>query len=171
MGIFDFLTGTKKPKAGTPVLAKDEVIKKLLNLNRPTSPYQVIQGTEGYSDLIAEWKIVDAQWYEIFAKAGISKVFRIYLKFHDEQSEIRALDKEYSVEWKIGIPSLSESQAVFIGQKHEIEFGKAYAFTENSGYGQVYQYRFSTDEIKKPIQDIVVESGWTYHGIVPPASL
>lgn len=31
--------------------------------------------------------------------------------------------------------------------------------------GRVYNYRFSTGELKQPIQDAVTSSGWTYRGI------
>lgn len=34
----------------------------LMALNRPTAPYQIIDGASENVDLIAEWKIVDAQW-------------------------------------------------------------------------------------------------------------
>ena len=46
-------------------------------------------------DLIAEWKIVDAKWYEIFAKSNLTKVFRIYLKFDVIKNEVRGKDGVY----------------------------------------------------------------------------
>jgi hypothetical protein len=97
MALFDFLTGTKRPAKGTPVLAAQEVRDKLLSLNRPTAPYRLIDGADEHVDLIAEWKIVDAQWYELFAKAGLSKVFQIYLKLDPAAHEARAMDREYMV--------------------------------------------------------------------------
>jgi hypothetical protein len=42
MGFLDFLTSTKKPPAGTPVLPADEVRKRLLAINRPTAPYRIL---------------------------------------------------------------------------------------------------------------------------------
>jgi hypothetical protein len=111
-------------------------------------------------DLIAEWKIVDAQWYEIFAKAGLSKIFRIYLKFNETNHEVRAMDREYSVQWSAGIPALT-----FKGQTTSVEFGTAFAFTENLAPGQVYKYKFNSNEIKKPIQDVVLSCGWVYKGV------
>ncbi|MBE3143072.1 MAG: hypothetical protein IMZ61_04010, partial [Planctomycetes bacterium] len=74
--MFDFLSSTKRPAAGTPVLPPQAVRDRLLSLNRPTAPYQLIDGSSESVDLIAEWKIVDATWHEIFAKAGLSKVFK-----------------------------------------------------------------------------------------------
>ena len=43
---------------------------------------------------------------------------------------------------------------------HEI-FGKAETFAP----GQVYNYRFDTSEIKRPIQEAVTSCGWTYKGV------
>jgi hypothetical protein len=165
MGMLDFLTSTKRPVAGTPALSRQEVIDRLMALNRPTAPYQLMDGTAENVDLIAEWKIVDARWYEIFAKAGLSKVFKIYLKLDPERHEVRAMDREYSVAWKAGVPTLSIAASAFKGQTQSVEFGKAYAFTETLAPGQVYNYRFDTREIKKPIQDAVTSCGWMYKGV------
>lgn len=165
MGFLDKLTSTKKPPAGTPVLSQQEVLDKLLGLNRPTAPYQLIDGTSEGADLIAEWKIVDAKWYELFAKAGLEKVFRIYLKFDPEKHEVRAMDREYTVSWRAGVPKLEIAASAFKGQTQTIEFGKAYAFTEKLQPGVVYNYRFDTREIKGPIQDAVNSCGWTYRGV------
>ena len=165
MGFLDSLSGTKRPPAGVPALSKEEVLARLRALNRPTAPYRVVDGAEEKVDLIGEWKIVDAQWYEVFAKAGLSKVFRIYLKLDEQAHEVRAMDREYGVSWSAGIPKLAVSVTAFRGQMKSVEFGKAYAFTEELEVGQVYNYRFDTREIKTPIQDAVASCGWTYKGV------
>lgn len=162
MGLFGF---GKKPNKNTPVLPVEEVRQRLLGLNRETAPYQIRDGSAEGVDLIAEWKIVDARWYEIFAKANLTKVFRIYMKFDEARHEVRAKDEEYTVEWRAGVPSLSVAASKFSGQKTSIEFGTAYAFTEELKPGQVYNYRFNTNEIKKPIQEAVTACGWTYKGV------
>jgi hypothetical protein len=162
MGLFGF---GKKPNKNTPALSVEEVRQRLLELNRETAPYQIRDGSAEGVDLIAEWKIVDAKWYEIFAKANLTKVFRIYMKFDETKHEVRAKDEEYTVEWKAGVPSLSFSASKFQGQKTSIEFGTAYAFTEELKPGQVYKYRFNTNELKKPIQEAIAACGWTYKGV------
>jgi hypothetical protein len=165
MAGFDFLTGTKRPAAGTPVLPAPGVRERLLGLNRPTAPWQIIDGTAEKVDLVAEWKIVDAQWYEIFGKAGLKKVFRIYMKMDEASHELRAMDREYSVEWAAGIPNLSLAVSSFKGQSTSVEFGQAFGFTETLAPGQIYKYKFSTNELKKPIQDAVLACGWVYKGV------
>ncbi len=165
MGFLDFLTSTKRPPAGTPVLSPQEVLDRLLSLNRPTAPYQLVDGAAENVDLIAEWKIVDAQWYQVFAKAGLSKVFKIYLKLDPQAHQVRAMDREYTVSWSAGVPTLSLAVSAFRGQTQAVEFGAAYAFTEELAPGQVYKYRFSTKEIKQPIQEAVIACGWMYKGV------
>jgi len=165
MGFLDFLTSTRKPAAGVPVLPADQVKQKLLALNRPTAPWKIVDGAADGVDVVAEWKVVDAQWYEIFAKAGLKKSFRILMKLDPEKHEVRAQDREYEVSWSAGVPKLSIAASAFRGQKQEISFGTAFAFTEELKPGQVYNYRFNTNELKKPLQDAVTSSGWTYRGV------
>ncbi len=154
-----------KKKANISALSTQEVVNKIMALNRPSAPYQFIDGVSEGVDLIAEWKIVDAEWYEIFAKAGLEKVFQIRMKLDTEKKQVRAKDYEYSVEWEVGIPSLSLAVSSFQGQSSSVQFGTAYAFTEELKPGQIYNYRFSTSEIKNPLKKAIEECGWKYKGI------
>lgn len=164
--MFDFLTSTKRPAAGATPLPSAEVIQRLMALNRKSAPWRVIDGASEGVDLIAEWKIVDAKWYELFAKAGLTKVFRIFLKVDEANRHIRAQDREYEVEWRAGVPTLSIAARGFKGQKWSTEYEASYGITEDFSIGVQYKYFFKTAEIKKPIQEVVVASGWTYKGIV-----
>jgi hypothetical protein len=68
MGFFNYLGGKKKGHIA-PV-GKQELMMKLLALNDPSKPYCIMRGDE--SDLVAEWKIVDATWYGIFNKSRLT---------------------------------------------------------------------------------------------------
>src|ERR1700712_342744 len=144
MGLFDIFTGSKSPAPGAAKLPAADVRAALLALNRDTAPWQVRDGAPEGCDLVAEWKIVDARWYEIFAKASLSKVFKVLMKFDAEKGEVRSVDHEFTVEWRAGVPSISASIAATRGQTTEISFGAAYGFTEDLGVGKIYQYRFNT---------------------------
>ncbi len=169
MGFFqkisDTLTSTKRPAKGTPKISARELKKRILAINRETAPFKIYEGESEGVDLIAEWKIVDAQWYGIFSKSGIKNVFKIYMKFDEMNHEVRTSDREYAVSWTKGVPKLSLAASSFRGQKHEVRFDASYGFTEEFKPGQIYKYKFSTSEIKKPIQKAVTEGGWTYKGI------
>jgi hypothetical protein len=165
VGILDFLKSTKAPPPGTAVLSADEVCKRLMDVNRPTAPYRIVDGAAEGADVLVEWKIVDATWYEIFGKAGLTKAFSILLKLYPEEHQVRAVDREYTVSWSTGVPSLKLAASAFRGQSQSIEFGKAYGFTETLAPGQIYNYRFETSELKKPIQEAILSCGWTYKGV------
>ena len=165
MGLFDIFTGTKRPEDHVAPRNADDVRNAILAINRPTAPFVIHGGADDGVDLIAEWRIVDARWYEIFAKAGLAKTFRILMRLDIDAHEVRAVDQEWEVRWRAGTPELSLAASGFRGQKSSVEFGTAYAFTEQLEFGQVYNYRFTTRELKKPIQEAVLGSGWTYRGV------
>ncbi|KKP39061.1 MAG: hypothetical protein UR28_C0010G0044 [Candidatus Peregrinibacteria bacterium GW2011_GWF2_33_10] len=177
MGFFqkiaDFFTSTRRPASDTPLLSTEELKKKILDLNKDSRPYQIrpANSDEEGVDFVAEWKIVDAKWYQIFAKAALKDTFKIFLKLHSETSEVHALDQRFTVAWSAGIPVLSMSVSAFRGQQQSVEFGTNYAFTEKGELGQVYNYHFSTNEMKKPIQDAVTGGGWIYRGVVRKGKL
>lgn len=165
MGLLDWLTGTKRPETGVATCSAQEVRERILAINRPTAPFRIIDGADEGVDLIAEWRIVDAQWYEIFAKAGLEKVFRVFMKLDEADHEVRTKDHEYTLSWSAGVPTLGVSMEKFSGQKTSFQFGTAYAFTEELRPGEVYRYRFATGELKDPIQDVVTDCGWTWKGV------
>jgi hypothetical protein len=165
MGFLDFLTSTKRPAAGVATAPPEKVKQALLGVNRPTAPFRVLDGAADGVDLVAEWRVVDANWHNIFEKAGYKKTFRILMKLDPVKHEVRALDKEFEVEWSAGVPRISASVSGFRGQKQEISFGAGYAYTEEAGPGQVYKYRFNTAELKKPLQDAATSNGWAYKGV------
>ncbi len=121
-----------------------EIRERLLAVNRPTALFQVIDGRDEGVDLIAEWKIVDARWYEILAKAGREKVFLVDLKFDEDPREVRSNDHEYTLSWSADVPRPEVSSSRTWGHTQSVQFGTAYAFTEELRPGQAYSYRFST---------------------------
>ena len=165
MGLFDWLTGSKSPPAGTKRKSVAATRKALLAVGRKTAPFVVRDGKPEGVDLVAEWRIVDAKWYEVFAKAGVKRVFTVLMRFDEKKSEIRAVDQEWQVEWRAGIPSLSAAAKGFRGQSWEKSFETVYAFREDGSFGEVYSYRFNTNEIKKPLQQAALKAGWGWRGV------
>lgn len=166
MGLFDWLTGSKQAPAGVPRQGVEALRAALLDVNRETAPFVVRDGAPEGVDLVAEWRIVDARWYEIFARAGLEKVFKVLMKFDEASGQVRALDQEWAIAWRAGVPSLSLSTEAFRGQKAELSFGTAYAFREEDlTYGKVYDYRFSTKELKTPLIEAAQAAGWGWKGV------
>jgi hypothetical protein len=163
MGLLDKLKGSRPAVEGVPPVSIDDLRSSLLALNRDTAPWQVRDGAEDGCDLVAEWRIVDAQWSGVFFQYGLNKVFRVKLKFDERDHEVRNIDEQATVTWRDGIPSVSKSWSR--GQINEIEVGQAYGFTEEGEFGQVYNYKFRSSEIKDPLRDAVTEHGWGWKAV------
>ena len=166
MGMFDWLTGSKSAPSGVARQPSSALRQQLLAINRDTAPFTIRDGAPEGVDLVAEWKIVDARWYEIFAKAGLEKTFKVLMKFDEASGEVRSVDQEWSVEWRAGIPNLALAVSSFRGQKVEMSFGTAFAFKEEDlSFGKVYEYRFKTSEIKDPLIAAAQAAGWGWKGV------
>jgi hypothetical protein len=163
MGLFDKLMGTKPAKEGVAPVAVDELRATLLGLSRDSAPWHVRDGAQEGCDLVAEWRIVDAQWYGIFFAYGLSKVFRVKMKLDEGTHEVRNLDEQTGVEWRDGVPQISKSWSR--GQINEIESGRAVGFTEQGQLGEVYNYKFRSSEIKDPLRDAVTDHGWAWKAV------
>jgi len=127
MGFMDSLKGIVRAKEGVVPLPGAAVKEKLLGLNRDELPFMVSDG--GDIDLVAEWKIVDAAWYEIFAKAKLEKTHKIWLSLDEAARTVKVLEESYTVQWRAGVPTISFSAEKFqgrtIGSK---SFGVGYAY-------------------------------------------
>jgi hypothetical protein len=163
MGLLDKLTGTRPARSGVAPVPVAELRELLLGLSRDTAPWQVRDGADEGCDLVAEWRIVDAQWHGVFFAYGLSKVFRVKMRFDEAAHEVRNVDEQASVTWRDGVPYVSKSWSR--GQINEVESGQAYGFTEQGAYGQVYNYKFRSSEIKDPLRDAVTEHGWGWKAV------
>jgi hypothetical protein len=165
MGLFDWLTGNKPAPSGVKRRSEAKLREALMGVNRKNAPFKVRDGAKEGVDLVAEWRIVDAKWYEIFAKAGIKRVFKVLMKFDAAKSEVRAVDQEWEVEWRAGTPTLSLKGSAFRGRKWEKSFETVYAFREDGSFGKVYDYRFDTSEIKGPLIEAAHGAGWGWRSV------
>jgi hypothetical protein len=165
MGWFDWLTGNKPAPSGVKRQSEAKLKAALMAVNRKSAPFRVRSGKKDDVDLVAEWKIVDAQWSGIFAEAGIERVFTVLMKFDGSKGEVRAVDREYEVEWEAGVPALHLKGSAFRGRKWEKSFETVYAFREDGSFGKVYDYRFDTSEIHKPLIAAAHKAGWGWRSV------
>jgi hypothetical protein len=163
MGLLDKLTGTKSPAAGVAPVPVDDLRAALLALNRDTAPWQVRDGAQENCDLVAEWRVVDAAWHSVFMEYGLKKMFRVKMRFDEAAHEVRNIDEQSTVKWRNGIPSVSASWSR--GQQADVQFGRGAGFNEQGEFGEVYNYKFRTSEIKDPLRDAVNEHGWGWKAV------
>jgi hypothetical protein len=174
VGFLDKLRGVKGPAADVPAITAEELRQRLLALNHEQVPFRVATEAGDDADLVAEWKIVDADWYEIFGRAGLEKVHRLLLGLDESEHEVRVLEQSLNVEWHAGVPNLSLSVEKFQGRTlGSFEYGKAAGFTGVNplAIGEIYEYRFKASEMKDPIAEVVTEAGWTWRPVTTKSGL
>jgi len=154
--------------AQTQPISKEILRNMLLDSNRDTAPFKIYDGSDEGVDLIAEWRIVDAEWQTIFAKSGKKKVFKIKIKLNEKKHQFRTKDEEFTVDYRKGITSLSKSKSKFKGKKMAIGKGKAkkILFTETTEDNIIYEYSFNTEEMRNHIKDVIDKSGWEYKEVI-----
>jgi len=169
MKLWDWLTGSRSAPKGVQAESVAKLHERLMDINRETAPFKIRSGAPEGVDLVAEWKIVDAKWYSIFAKAGTKRVFKVLMNLDTAKHEIRAQDQSWEVEWELGAPNLqlsaSANAKAFKGVSWEKSYEKVWAFREDLSYGTIYEYYFDTNEIKKPLKDATAAAGWGWRGV------
>ena len=167
-GRFEYLGGKKKSKI--PAVGKEELEGKILGLNSPNLPYQIQSSKE--TDLILDWKIVDARWYGIFSKEKISKTYRGFILLDDVRRTARYYEELGSVEWHLGTdglwkPSVKYSAEVRKGRiLFQKSWGVQYGIKESGKLGKDYEYKFDIGLARDPIKKTVEESGWEFVPVI-----
>jgi hypothetical protein len=142
------------------------LIDDLLALNQDDIPFRIVDGRDEGVDLVAEWKIVDAEFYALFAAAGVRRVFRIYMKLDPRKRTVRTKDQEYGVRWSKGIPAILSGD-YFQGQKFSMRWHWEIGLRKDTKLpGVVVNYTFNTSEMKDPIKAVIKAAGWRYKGLV-----
>ncbi|MBE9375654.1 hypothetical protein IQ251_14470 [Saccharopolyspora sp. HNM0983] len=167
VGLLDFVRGIKRPDSNAAVLPAEQVRAAILAINRPTAPFIIREGGEGdEGDLVAEWRVADMQWHNVFNQARLKKQFTVSMRFDVENVEVRSVDEQRSLSWKLGVTGASYQSSKARGRMYQNSYTlTATPFYEHGETGQVYAYRFHTSELKKPLQQAVLSAGWTWRSI------
>jgi hypothetical protein len=164
LGFFNYMGGKKcRPDAVSAAILE----QKILSLNDASKPYHIIKGDT--SDLVAEWKIADANWWGILNKNHFNKSYRAYLQIDESRHSVRCFEQLGSVTWSAGMagmtPMVNYNKSQFSGRiLYQKEYAVQYGITDISQPqpGKVYEYKFDVDEIRKPIIAVVNQAGWEW---------
>ena len=166
MGLFDKLTGTKRPAHGVAPRPAAEVHAALLSLNRPDVPYIIRDGRAEGADLVAEWRMLEPAWQTFFARTQVSRVFQVRMRLVPEKNEVRSLDQQYEVTWVAGVPRLSTSAEAQRGQVRTVSKQWTLGGREDSDLEATETFSFDSSDLKNPLQDAVLGAGWTWRGVI-----
>jgi hypothetical protein len=157
------------PKAGALPISKEDLVGKLLALNDPKLPWTIRRGEK--EDLIAEWKIVDEKWVDIFAANRVSIVHKLRFRIDPKDYTVHVQDVERRVSWRVGVDGRPQATLRFSGKRgidfYQYDWGAAYGVIYKDGQLKIdfaYNYKFNLQEMKNPLIEVATENGWTWEG-------
>jgi len=144
------------PGEGMPI-TEAALREELLTVNEFDAPVMV---TERGDKLIFTWRYVDARWWELLSKAGLTQIYELHVKLDDERKTAVLIDVTKSVSWRAGPEGVNIGMFGFRGVNFSYEVGKAWGIRENFTPGKIYDYKFSPQEIKNPVLNSILQNGW-----------
>jgi hypothetical protein len=148
-----------------PVTAKT-LRARILALNDLDLPFHVREEADG---LVAEWRIADDRWIGLMEAGGLHDVHRIHLELDPVRERVRSLDVRRTVEWSAGIGEVSASFSFFRGISFfEYDRGAQLGvfFRDGRWTTKAYDYEFILSEMKTPLVQAIVGSGWRFTPVV-----
>lgn len=163
MGLFDKLTGTKRPAGGLAPRPAEEVRAEVLGLNGPDVPYVIRDGTPEGVDLVAEWRITEPAWRTFFVRSRLSRAIEIRMRLVPENHEVRALDRQWEVDRVGGMPVAKRCGRGPVKTKSvRWTIGRG----AESRPEMTETFRFDSADLKEPLRNAVLDAGWTWRGVV-----
>ncbi|WP_394431438.1 hypothetical protein [Streptomyces sp. SGAir0957] len=167
MGLFDKLTGTRRPDDGVAARPAAEVRDALLALAGPDVPWTVRAATPGEeADLVAEWRVREPAWQEFFRRRHVDRTVRITMRLAADTREVRALDEQWEVTWHDGTPRFARSREYGRGPSRQISKRHTVERGADGERRLVETFSFDSAEMKDPLRDAVLKSGWTWRAVV-----
>ncbi|MFA5854792.1 MAG: hypothetical protein WC846_00660 [Candidatus Gracilibacteria bacterium] len=138
-------------------IGEEELRKRILEINEFDVPVVV---EEKGSRLVVTWKYLDAKWWEIISKNRMKKVYQLIVKLDGEKKLATLIDVNKFVMWGVGPTSVKVFGGYFRGIMVAFEIGKRWGIKENFSVGKIYDYKFNPSEIKNPVMNTILKSGW-----------
>lgn len=121
------------------------------------TPYAVTETDEGFD---VSLDIVDAEWFGLFNKAGLEKVYVHHVAV-PKPGVYTITDDSRTVEWVAGVPRVTASAERQYGRVIEFGAQKVWAFDEHGHFGPQADYRFNSEEGRDLITGVADQLGLT----------
>ena len=159
-----------RPKPGIPPVSEPELRQRLLAINTMDVPFHVVEKKGKKLDVV--WRLADAKWVGLLTANKVSRVEIMRLRLSDRDKSCRALEISKAVKASADGTTLqfafsfSFFRGIVFGQwEYEKQFGLI--FKDGSlTFDTAYEYKFSLNELKNPIVNIVVSSGWSFKPVL-----
>ena len=162
--------GQYVPPEGIQPVTAAELRRRILALNDLDLPFHIREDPKGY--LAAEWKLVDTRWTGLMESGGLQIANRVRMRIAEQKRQVRAVDLQTRISWRGGIARAGcfGSFQFFRGINFaQYETAAEYGLLLKDGrweLAQAYTYSFDLSELKQPLLQAVVLSGWTWQPVL-----
>lgn len=155
--------------AGVPPVAANVLMSRLLALNEQDIPFTISRGKRD-KEIVVDWRYADAKWLDLMRLHGMSKGYRLVLRFDDGAHNVRAQDRYASFDWSAEPNFFSLDWKISLGitfyeYRHERVFGLQFKNGQPT-FDLSYAYTFDLNELKQPMIEIVRHSGWNFRPVI-----
>jgi hypothetical protein len=119
------------------------------------TPYAVTPTETGFD---VGLDVVDAQWYGLINKAGLTKTYVHHVKV-DEDGTYSVTDDMRTLNWVAGVPRLAVSGSRTVGRVKEFSFQKTWALDEHGQVAKVVDYTFNSEEGRQLVTTVGAHLG------------
>jgi hypothetical protein len=149
----------------------ETLMQRLLGINEQDVPYTISRGTRA-NEIVVDWRYADAKWLDLMRIHGMSKGYRLVLRFDEGAHNVRAQDRYASFDWSAGrgpdLLSLNWNMSLgitFNEYQHERVFGLQFKDGKPT-FDLSYAYTFNLNELKQPMIEIIRHAGWNFRPVI-----
>lgn len=117
------------------------VLRSAVTAAAEGTPYRVVDARRGFS---VELDVVNAQWWGLFNRAGLTSSFRWRVREH--RSYFTITDRGVRMDWVAGVPSLKFSWEMQSGRIFSFTREKIWALSDRGRIEPVVDYQFNSRE-------------------------
>lgn len=118
------------------------------------TPYTVVDTKKGFE---VRLDIENAQWWELYNRAGLRKTFSWRVK--ERNSHFTIFDRQLDIHWRAGVPGLSASVAAQGGRLFSLSRQKIWAVSDRGYVEPVVDYKFNSREGRDLIRAVARQLG------------
>lgn len=163
--------GQVPPVPGIAPIAAETLMQRLLGINEQDVPYTIKRGNRD-NELVVDWRYADAKWLDLMRLHGMSKGYRLVLRFDDGAHNVRAQDRYASFDWSAGrgpnLLALDWKMSLGI-TFYEYQYERVFGLQFKDGqptFDLSYAYTFDLNELKQPMIEIIRHSGWNFRPVI-----
>lgn len=140
--------------------SQEVVVGEILALNGQDVPFAFAAFEGG---VVGVWDYADAKWAGLLSAGQISRDYELTVTLH-EDGTYSLLDETHDTQTRLDRDGLHHERSFFKGTVHNVSFRKSFApvASDHGQVGNTFGWAFDTEEMKKPVREILARNGWTH---------